>query len=169
MPAKEKEQIMLDFMAGKIQVLISTTVIEVVINVPNATLMIIEGAEFFGLAQLHQLRGRVGRGKEQSFCVLLSEANMQDSWRRLELMVSYSDGFKLAEEDLRLRGAGEMLGRQQHGLSDFVMADIIRDSDLILQVNAYLRANVQNENLQQELEKTITHSIVGKELYQRLN
>ena len=169
MPAKEKEQIMLDFMAGKIQVLISTTVIEVGINVPNATLMIIEGAEFFGLAQLHQLRGRVGRGKEQSFCVLLSEANKQDSWRRLELMVSYSDGFKLAEEDLRLRGAGEMLGRQQHGLSDFVMADIIRDSDLILQVNAYLRANVQNENLQQELEKTITHSIVGKELYQRLN
>ena len=169
MPSKEKEQIMLEFTAGKIQVLISTTVIEVGINVPNASLIIIEGAEFFGLAQLHQLRGRVGRGNTQSFCVLLSETTKQESWERLELMVSYNNGFKLAEEDLKRRGAGEMLGRQQHGLSDLIMADIIRDSELFLLVNTYLKEKLTNIYLQQELQKTMEKSFVAQEFFRSLN
>lgn len=167
--SKEKDKVMLGFITGEIQILISTTVIEVGINVPNASLMIIENAEFFGLAQLHQLRGRVGRGSEQSYCVLLSESSKQDSWERLELMVKYTDGFKLAEEDLRLRGAGEMLGEQQHGLSDFLMADIIRDSELILRISSYLQNNKDNLELFEALQKSKLNSFVTQEFFQRLN
>ncbi|MCX7927526.1 MAG: ATP-dependent DNA helicase RecG [Candidatus Omnitrophica bacterium] len=114
---KEQEKIMQDFKQGKLQILVATTVLEVGIDVPNAALMVIEQAERFGLAQLHQLRGRVGRGPWQSWCILVSDATTPEAKARLEALVKYKDGFRIAEEDLKIRGPGEYFGHRQHGLS----------------------------------------------------
>ncbi len=128
MKAQEKDAIMQSFRKGEIQVLVSTTVIEVGVDVPNANLMIIEHAERFGLSQLHQLRGRVGRGSHKSFCVLvLGYAVSEESKRRAEIMEMTSDGFKIAEADLEIRGPGEFLGRRQSGLPGFKLANLVRD------------------------------------------
>lgn len=128
MKGPEKESVMKDFRDGKIQVLVSTTVVEVGVDVPNATLMIIEHAERFGLSQLHQLRGRVGRGEHKSYCVLmLSYAHSEEALKRAEVIVGTNDGFKIAEADLELRGPGEFLGRRQSGLPGFKMANLVRD------------------------------------------
>lgn len=127
MKAKEKEAVMQLFKAGKLQILVSTTVIEVGIDVPNATVMVIENSERFGLSQLHQLRGRVGRGKEQSYCFLLHEKDSQ----RLNVMAETSDGFKIAEKDLQLRGPGEFLGVKQHGFWQFRIADLVLDERIL--------------------------------------
>lgn len=127
MPARDKEAVMRSFMRGEVQVLVSTTVIEVGIDVPNATVMLIYHAERFGLAQLHQLRGRVGRGAEQSFCVLLSDAASEMATQRLQTMVETNDGFAIAERDLALRGPGEFLGVRQSGLPEFSVGDLARD------------------------------------------
>lgn len=123
----EKEQVMRDFSEGNIQVLVSTTVVEVGVNVPNATFMIIFDAERFGLAQLHQLRGRVGRGEHQSFCVLLADPKSEEGKERMTSMTETNDGFILAEKDLELRGPGDFFGRKQSGLPEFTVADLVHD------------------------------------------
>jgi ATP-dependent DNA helicase RecG len=132
MKGDEKDAVMQRFKAGEHQLLVSTTVIEVGIDVPNATVILIEHAERFGLAQLHQLRGRVGRGQAESFCFLLAQYTPADeSIRRLRVMVETNDGFKIAEADLTFRGPGEFLGTRQSGLPDFRVANIVRDSRIL--------------------------------------
>jgi len=118
---KNKDEVMGAFVSGEIQVLVATAVVEVGVDVPNATVMMIEGAERFGLAQLHQFRGRVGRGAGQSYCLLVSDDASDATLERLDLMTRIRNGFRLAEEDLRIRGMGEMLGPRQHGMSDVAM------------------------------------------------
>ncbi|MBZ0156625.1 MAG: ATP-dependent DNA helicase RecG [Alphaproteobacteria bacterium] len=131
MKTAEKEEVMHSFKEGRIGLLVSTTVIEVGVDVPNATLMIIIHAERFGLAQLHQLRGRVGRGSSQSHCILLSYGITEDARKRLEVMVMTNDGFRIAEEDLAIRGPGEMFGTRQSGIPDLRIANLIRDARLL--------------------------------------
>ncbi|MGN1417812.1 MAG: ATP-dependent DNA helicase RecG [Acutalibacteraceae bacterium] len=127
MKPKEKKQIMEDFVGGKIQLLVSTTVIEVGIDVPNAAVMVIENADMFGLSQLHQLRGRVGRGKEKSYCILISDSKGESATKRLEIMCKTNDGFLIADEDLKLRGPGDFFGSKQHGLPQLRIADLLED------------------------------------------
>lgn len=131
MKPKDKENVMRRFAAGEIQLLISTTVIEVGIDVPNAALMVIENAERFGLSQLHQLRGRIGRGEYNSACILISDVKSGDTKRRLDVIKNNTDGFKIADEDLKLRGPGDFLGSRQHGLPDMKIADIFADRETL--------------------------------------
>ena len=131
MKSDEKDTVMSAFRAGQIHILVSTTVIEVGVDVRNATVMVIEDAHRFGLAQLHQLRGRVGRGDEQSYCVMICEGNNQDSITRMTTMASTNDGFVIAEEDLKLRGPGEFYGTKQSGMPELTIADIFRDIPIL--------------------------------------
>jgi ATP-dependent DNA helicase RecG len=124
---------MREFLAGGLQVLVATTVIEVGVDNPRATLMVVEQAERFGLAQLHQLRGRVGRGSGKSWCVLVAGPQLSDEGReRLETMAATQDGFVIAEADLRMRGTGDFFGTRQSGLPEFRIADILRDTELLV-------------------------------------
>ena len=131
LPSAEKNEIMSSFAAGETDVLVATTVVEVGVDVPNATLMIIENAERFGLSQLHQLRGRVGRGRNKCWCVLVSDAEGETAKERLKILAGSNDGFKIAEEDLKLRGPGDFFGSKQHGLPEMHIADIASDMELL--------------------------------------
>ena len=133
---KEKEAVMAAFAAGELDVLVSTTVIEVGVDVPNASLMIVENAERFGLSQLHQLRGRVGRGSHQSYCVLVTASRSDAARERLRALCATNDGFKIAQEDLRLRGPGDFFGRRQHGLPQLKVADLADDMALLQEAKA---------------------------------
>lgn len=135
MKPKEKNQIMERFAAGEIQVLVSTTVVEVGVNVPNATVMMIENAERFGLAQLHQLRGRVGRGRYQSYCIMVNASDQEGTQERLDILNRSNDGFYIASEDLKLRGPGDIFGLRQSGDMDFKIADIFTDANLLKTVS----------------------------------
>lgn len=131
MKPKEKDNVMNAFAKGDVQILVSTTVVEVGVDVPNATVMLIENADRFGLSQLHQLRGRVGRGSEQSYCILVSDNESDSAQERLHTVKSTSDGFKLADYDLKTRGPGDFFGKRQHGLPNLILADMLEDMDTL--------------------------------------
>ncbi len=147
MKPKEKNEIMEAFLRREIQVLVSTTVIEVGINVPNATVMMIENAERFGLAQLHQLRGRVGRGDAQSYCILMNLSNSKQAKQRLEIMNNSNDGFKIAEEDLKLRGPGDFFGIRQSGMMEFSVGDVFNDAKILSLASKECKRICANEDL----------------------
>jgi ATP-dependent DNA helicase RecG len=131
--SSEKEAVMAAFRANQTRVLLTTSLIEVGVDVPNATVMLIENAEQFGLAQLHQLRGRIGRGAHDSYCILVAAAKSKESQQRLRVLEETTDGFRIAEADLNLRGPGELLGQQQSGLPRFRFGDLTTDWALITQ------------------------------------
>ena len=172
MKGKEKNQIMERFASGEIQVLVSTTVVEVGVNVPNATVMMIENAERFGLAQLHQLRGRVGRGSHQSYCIMVNCSDQEGTQERLDILNRSNDGFYIASEDLKLRGPGDFFGIRQSGDMEFKLADIYTDAGLLKtvseEVNRILDENPTLEGeeyaaLKERLEASLSQS------YERLN
>lgn len=162
--AAEKEAQMQLFVQGKTQIMVATTVIEVGVNVPNASVMLIESAERFGLSQLHQLRGRVGRGADQSYCYLLSDVKLSaDSKLRLETMVSTNDGFKLAEIDLKLRGPGDISGTKQSGILDLQLADLSKDAKILqLARNAAMAILAQDPDLEMSEHLTLKHILLNK-------
>jgi ATP-dependent DNA helicase RecG len=137
--AADKEKTMADFRANKIQALVATSLIEVGVDVPNASVMLIENAEHFGLAQLHQLRGRIGRGAHESFCILISDAQHEDAQSRLKILEETNDGFKIAEADLKLRGPGELLGQQQSGAIKLRFGSLAEDLHLIRQARELVK------------------------------
>lgn len=152
MKQKEKDEIMEKFKQGKIDILISTTVIEVGVDVPNASIMIIENAERFGLAQLHQLRGRVGRGQYQSYCVLKYASNTEVARERMKIMTKTEDGFVIAEQDLKLRGSGEFFGTKQHGIPEFKIANLFQDMSILKEVQE-VAVKIEKEDPKLEQEK----------------
>jgi ATP-dependent DNA helicase RecG len=156
-----KDQVMRLFQAGQLDILVSTTVIEVGVDVANATVMVIEHAERFGLAQLHQLRGRIGRGAAKSYCVLMTGGKVSDDGeRRLDAMVRTTDGFRIAELDLELRGPGEFFGTRQAGMPSFQVANLIRDRQLLEAAKleaATVLAGPNAEFSQEEINRALSH------------
>jgi ATP-dependent DNA helicase RecG len=152
----EKETAMEKFQRGETQILVSTTVIEVGVDVPNATVMLIEQAERFGLAQLHQLRGRVGRGAEQSFCILVTGKLNQTARERIRTLVESNDGFYIAEMDMKLRGPGEFFGTKQSGLPVLAIGNILRDADILEIARNEAAAFVAHPPAEDDLRKAVT-------------
>ena len=153
MKSDEKEFEMQRFVKGETQIMVATTVIEVGVNVPNASVMIIESAERFGLSQLHQLRGRVGRGADQSYCILMTGFELsKESKKRMQTMVESNDGFTIAEVDLKLRGPGDLMGTQQSGLLDLKISDLRKDGQIVILAREAARKLIQ-EDPKFELDK----------------
>ncbi len=163
MPSEKKQQIMNEFRKGKIDVLVSTVLIEVGVDVPNATIMVIEGADRFGLAQLHQLRGRIGRGQDKSYCFLFAPDQNDLAKNRLEVMTRSNDGFEIAEYDLRLRGPGELFSTRQHGLPDLKIANIIDDYELLVMARRNAFKLVSSDPMLTETKhKNIRQALLAK-------
>ncbi len=170
MKPADKEYEMQRFIKGETQIMVATTVIEVGVNVPNASVMIIESAERFGLSQLHQLRGRVGRGAEQSYCILMTSHKLSsNSKTRLETMVKTNDGFEIAEVDLRLRGPGDIMGTQQSGVLELKIADIIRDNDILQLARHHAKQILQKDtSLTNPENKVILSTYKSLEKYKNI-
>jgi len=168
MKQDEKDRIMNDFVDGNVDVLISTVVIEVGVNVPNASMMIIESAERFGLAQLHQLRGRVGRGAEQSYCVLVSASDSEDAKKRIEAMVTTDDGFIIAEQDLSMRGPGEIFGTRQHGIPSLRIADLAKHLRIAEKARNAARSVIDNDPMLKSAENSRLKNRID-DLFSELN
>jgi ATP-dependent DNA helicase RecG len=164
MKPKEKDDIMLRFKNGEIKVLVSTTVIEVGVNVPNATIMIVENADRFGLAQLHQLRGRVGRGEHKSYCILITESKSHVTMERMKIMTQTSDGFIIAEKDMEIRGTGEFFGTRQHGLPELKLANLVRDIEILKETRDIIKELVECKRINDDDFK-----LLKKEVYNKFN
>jgi ATP-dependent DNA helicase RecG len=164
-PQNEKEIIMSKFKTGEINILVSTTVIEVGIDIPNANVMVIEHSERFGLAQLHQLRGRVGRGEHQSFCILIHPEKISgDANERIKILTESDDGFIISEKDLQLRGSGQLIGTRQHGFTDFEFTDLATDLDIIINARTEAEKTINEiPDIEKELDN-IRHSRFNKQL-----
>lgn len=165
MSPKKKDEIMLKFKSGEIQLLISTVVIEVGVDVPNAVIMVIENAERFGLSQLHQLRGRVGRGKAKSTCVLVTDAKGDEAQARMRIMCETTDGFKIADEDLKLRGPGDFFGTRQHGLPKLRIADIMTDTKILMETQELAKEIITTDKDMTKPEHQEIRKQVKKKIY----
>jgi ATP-dependent DNA helicase RecG len=162
------------FKNGQTQIMVSTTVIEVGVNIPNASVMVIESSEKFGLSQLHQLRGRVGRGSESSFCILMSSFKLgNDAKKRIKTMTSTNDGFKVAEVDMEIRGPGNLLGTQQSGILDFKIANIINDKEILESARKDVKnlisidpslSNLENKLIKKEFLSMRKNSLLWKHI-----
>lgn len=160
MKPRDKDMVMKAFADGDIQILVATTVVEVGIDVPNATIMVIENAQQFGLSQLHQLRGRIGRGSKKSYCILVSNNNSETAKNRLMTMKKYSDGFKIADEDLKARGPGDFFGERQHGLPKLKIADMLEDIDVLRMAQDCAKAILKEDyNLDMDKNKHLCNEI----------
>ncbi|MBR5217662.1 MAG: ATP-dependent DNA helicase RecG, partial [Oscillospiraceae bacterium] len=162
MKAKDKETVMAAFAAGESDILVSTTVIEVGVDVPNANTMIVENADRFGLSQLHQLRGRVGRGSAKSYCILLSDTQNEETKQRLKVMTATNDGFKISEEDLRLRGPGDFFGQRQHGLPAMKIADLSCDMRLLDEAQTAAKALLAEDGALEKAENRALRRRIGE-------
>ena len=166
---KEKDNIMEKFKNGEIDILISTTVIEVGVDVPNSTIMVIENAERFGLATLHQLRGRVGRGKYKSYCILKYKGHGENTRERMKIMVETNDGFKISEKDLELRGSGEFFGTKQHGLPEFKIANLFQDIDMLKNVQSIAMKIIQEDKELEDEKNKLLKKQIHKTFKDRIN
>ena len=151
-----------DFANHKIDILVSTTVIEVGVNVPNSNIMVIENAERFGLSTLHQLRGRVGRGQEQAYCIMFAHANNDITKKRMKTMCSSNDGFYISEQDLKLRGPGDFFGTRQHGLPEMRVANLFSDVNLLEKAQATAKKIINSEIILNSEEEELLYKKVGK-------
>ena len=165
MKAVEKDTVMAGFAAGETDILVSTTVIEVGVNIPNATLMVVENAERFGLAQLHQLRGRVGRGEHQSYCVLFNESKSEVARERMKVMEKTSDGFVISEKDLELRGPGDFFGTRQHGIPELKIANLYKDMEILKKAQEAALLLKEKDKLLKSAENRLLGLAVSKRFY----
>ena len=168
MKPKEKDEIMTKFKNGEIDILISTTVIEVGVDVPNANIMVIENAERFGLATLHQLRGRVGRGNFKSYCILKYKGKSELKKQRMDIMVKTNDGFVISEKDLELRGSGEFFGTRQHGLPELKIANLFSDMELLKRVQSVAVAIMEDDPELKKTENSVLKNMVDKKFSKRI-
>ncbi|NLH97324.1 MAG: ATP-dependent DNA helicase RecG [Clostridiaceae bacterium] len=167
MKPAEKDEVMKSFISGETDILVSTTVIEVGVNVPNATLMVIENAERFGLSQLHQLRGRVGRGSHQSYCILFNDSRSEIASERMKVMTETHDGFVISEKDLELRGPGDFFGTRQHGIPDLKIANLYRDMDILKKAQEAAEIIISNDRLLETPENRLLGQVV-RDRYSRV-